>query len=110
MTYDPELGMIIYEHLISETGEPNKKYTYIPDGDYEGLKWKDGKWVHIQKVFDQKTPEGHEPVPDPIRDAKGNIDYSKLNQREPENNGKDESNYGDIKKPQVQKSNVKKKK
>ncbi|MDP4283785.1 MAG: hypothetical protein Q8891_05140 [Bacteroidota bacterium] len=92
LTYDPEMDMIIYEHLISETGEPNKKYTYIPDGDYEGLKWRDGKWVHIQKVFTQKTPEGKEPVPLPIRDAQGNIDESKLSQRMPENAGSETPN------------------
>lgn len=85
LTYDPDEDMIIYEHLISETGEPNKKYTYIPDGDYEGLKWIDGRWVHIQKVFTQVTPEGQEPVPMPIRDAQGNIDYSKLSSRMPDN-------------------------
>lgn len=91
LTFDTEQDMIIYEHLISETGEINKKYTYIPDGDYEGLKWIDGKWVHIQKVFTQTTPEGQEPVPHPIRDAKGTIDESKLSQRTPENESKDES-------------------
>ena len=90
LTYDPDLDMIIYEHMISETGEPNKKYTYVGDGDYEGLKWTDGKWVHIQKIFTQKTEEGKEPVPLPIRDAEGNIDYSKLSQRQPENNDKQE--------------------
>jgi len=84
LTYDNEMDIIIYEHLISETGEPQKKYTYIPDGDYEGLKWKDGKWVHIEKVFNQITPEGHEPVPNPILDEKGNIDESKLSNRMPE--------------------------
>lgn len=78
LTFDPELDMIIFEHLISETGEPEKKYTYIPDGDYEGLKWKDGKWVHINKVFTFMTPEGKEPVPHPILDEKGNIDETKL--------------------------------
>ena len=83
LTYDPEQDMIIYEHLISESGEPQKKYTYIHDGDYEGLKWVDGKWVHIQKVYTQKTEEGHEPVPQPILDAKGNIDESKLSNRMP---------------------------
>lgn len=83
LTYDPDQDMIIYEHLISESGEPQKKYTYIPDGDYEGLVWKDGKWVHIQKVFTQKTPEGQEPVPHPIRDAQGNIDESKLSNKMP---------------------------
>ncbi|MDQ6904104.1 MAG: hypothetical protein M3139_13975 [Bacteroidota bacterium] len=87
LTYDPDQDMIIYEHLISETGEPNKKYTYIPDGDYEGLKWIDGRWVHIQKVFSQKTPEGQEPVPRPIRDAQGNIDDSKLSNRLPQDQG-----------------------
>lgn len=83
LTYDPEQDMIIYEHLISESGEPQKKYTYIPDGDYEGLKWIDGKWVHVQKVYTQKTPEGQEPVPQPILDAKGNIDETKLSNRMP---------------------------
>lgn len=86
LTYDPDQDMIIYEHLISESGEPQKKYTYIPDGDYEGLAWRDGKWVHIQKVFTQKTPEGQEPMPAPIRDANGNIDETKLSNRRPENN------------------------
>lgn len=84
LTFDQDMNMIIYEHLISETGEVQKKYTYIPDGDYEGLKWKDGKWVHIVKVFNQITPEGQEPVPHPILDDKGNIDESKLSKRLPE--------------------------
>lgn len=109
LTYDPEMDMIIYEHLISETGEPNKKYTYIPDGDYEGLKWRDGKWVHIEKVFTQKTPEGKEPVPQPIRDAQGKIDETKLSQRMPENinSGKDQEEVKPIPKAPVKK--VKKK-
>ena len=85
LTYDPDQDMIIYEHLISESGEPQKKYTYIPDGDYEGLTWRDGKWVHIQKVFTQKTPEGQEPLPQPVLDAQGNIDETKLSSRRPEN-------------------------
>ena len=84
LSYDAEMDLIIFEHLVSETGEPKKKYTYIPDGDYEGLKWKDGKWVYIEKIFNQVTPEGKEPVPQPILDSKGNIDESKLSQRKPE--------------------------
>ena len=99
LTYDPDMDMIIYEHLISETGEPNKKYTYIPDGDYEGLKWIDGKWVHIEKVFTQKTAEGQEPVPQPIRDAHGNLDDTKLSNRMPEDQGNDGSTSGEQKVP-----------
>ncbi len=108
LTYDPDMDMIIYEHLISETGEPNKKYTYIPDGDYEGLKWKDGKWVHIQKVFTYKTPEGKEPVPQPIRDTKGTIDETKLSQRMPENDDDNQENRNEVKPPAIQKAPMKK--
>jgi hypothetical protein len=86
------MNMIIYEHLISETGEVQKKYTYIPDGDYEGLEWKNGKWAHIVKVFNQITPEGKEPVPHPILDDKGNIDESKLSNRLPEEPEENDSN------------------
>jgi hypothetical protein len=78
LVYDADQDLIIYEHLISETSEPQKKYTYVGDGDYEGLKWKDGKWNHIDKVFNLQTKEGNEPIPNPIRDANGNIDQSKL--------------------------------
>ncbi|MEO8819910.1 MAG: hypothetical protein ABI267_10020 [Ginsengibacter sp.] len=90
LSYDKNMDLIIYEHLISETGEAQKKYTYIPDGDYEGLKWKDGKWVHIEKIFNQITPEGQEPVPQPILDEKGNIDESKLSQRMPKDQDQSE--------------------
>ncbi len=97
LTYDPEMDMIIYEHLISETGEPNKKYTYIPDGDYEGLKWVDGKWVHVEKVFTQKTAEGQEPVPQPVRDAQGNLDDTKLSTRMPDDQGNPADTSGEEK-------------
>ncbi len=113
LTYDPDMDMIIYEHLISETGEPNKKYTYIPDGDYEGLKWTDGKWVHIEKVFSQKTAEGQEPVPQPIRDAQGNIDDSKLSNRMPESRGNENDSTNELKVPAsktIQPNKIKKKK
>lgn len=78
LNYDNELGMIIFEHLESESNEPTKKWTLIPDGDYEGFKWKNGKWVHINKVFTQVTAEGQEPVPSPVKDAEGNTMEDKL--------------------------------
>ena len=69
LTYDKDLAMIVFEHLESESNEPNKKWTYIPDGDYEGFKWKNGKWVHVDKVFTMVTPDGQAPVPNPLNDA-----------------------------------------
>jgi hypothetical protein len=70
MQYDEEMGLIIYDHLISETEEPTKKHTYIPDGDYEGFKWVDGRWDHIEKVFNFKLKDGEAPVVAPVKGNK----------------------------------------
>ena len=78
LTYDKDLDMIVVEHLVSESGEPKKKWTLVGDGDYEGFKWQSGKWVHVEKVFNVVTPDGQAPVPNPIRDPAGNIDERKL--------------------------------
>lgn len=78
LTYDKELDMIVVEHLISESNEPKKKWTLVGDGDYEGFKWKNGKWVHVEKIFNYVTPLGQEPVPNPIRNQEGVIDENKL--------------------------------
>ena len=83
LTYDDDMDMIILEHLESETGEPQKKWTYIPDGDYEGFKWKNGKWVHIEKVFNQITELGKEPMPAPVKDAQGNTIEENLKDNTP---------------------------
>ena len=84
LTYDKDLDMIIVEHLVSESNEPKKKWTLIGDGDYEGFKWKGGKWVHVEKIFNVVTPDGQAPVPNPIRDPSGNLDENKLKSAEGE--------------------------
>ncbi len=71
MVYDPDLNMIVFDHLISESNEPQKKYTLIPDGDYEGFKWQNGKWVHVDKLFNQALKDGQAPRPQPLFDEKG---------------------------------------
>lgn len=70
LQFDDEMNMILYDHLIPENGETGKRYTYIPDGDYEGFKWKDGKWVHVDKVFTFKLKDGEAPTPVPLGDDK----------------------------------------
>ena len=70
LNYDEELDMIIVEHLISESGKPGVAWTLVGDGDYEGFVWKAGKWIHVDKVFNQATPQGKEPVPVPLDKSK----------------------------------------
>lgn len=88
VNYDPDLNLIIFDHLISETDEPEKPYTFIPDGDSEGFVWKGGKWVHIDKVFDFKLEDGQAPVPDPVRDNQGKNNEEKLQQQSNKNKAK----------------------
>jgi hypothetical protein len=84
LNYDREMDIIVVEHLVSESNEPNKKWTLVGDGDYEGFKWQNGKWIHIEKIFNQVTPLGQEPLPNPVRDANGNLDENKLKDTEAE--------------------------
>lgn len=87
--YDPEQQVIIFDHLISETDEPENKWTYVPDGDYEAFKWKNGQWVHIDKLYDFKLEDGQAPLPDPIRNYRGDNNEEKLKQKTDQNKQKE---------------------
>ncbi len=76
--YDPAMDMIVFDELIPEADEPDKKDTYVPDGDFEGFKWKDGQWVHVQKVFDFKLKDGEFPQDEKILDDSGSPNEQKL--------------------------------
>lgn len=95
--YDPEMDMIVYDNLISETNEPDKKDTYIPDGDFEGFKWKDGQWVHVDKVFDFKLKDGDYPKEKLILDNNGKPDEQKLMDQSIKNQQKSDSTRKPIK-------------
>lgn len=92
VNYIDDLGMILVDHLISETDEPENKWTYVPDGDSEGFKWINGKWVHINKVFNVKLKDGQFPVDDPLYDPLGKPDEKKLKERS-DKNKKNDDNY-----------------
>ncbi|HKG68369.1 MAG TPA: hypothetical protein VKA92_05840 [Segetibacter sp.] len=85
MNYDKDLDMIIYDHLVSESNEPSKPYTMVPDGDYQGFKWQNGKWQQIDKVFDYKLEDGQAPVPAPIKTVNGKSNELKLLQQSEKN-------------------------
>lgn len=85
LKYDEDSKLIIVDHLISETDEPENKWSYVPDGDYEAFKWQNGKWVHIDKLYNYKLEEGQAPVGDPLLDAKGNPDEEKLKTKSDQN-------------------------
>jgi len=95
--------MIIYDHLISETEEPAKKETYIPDGDFEGFKWENGQWVHVDKVFNFKLKNGEFPQDATIKDDNGINDEKKLMEQSEKNIQNAKKKEEQEKKPPVKK-------
>jgi hypothetical protein len=87
VNFDEDANMILVDHLISETDEPELPWTFVPDGDYEGFQWVNGKWQHVDKVFDFKLQDGQAPVPDAVKDAEGKSDELKLSDRSRKNMG-----------------------
>lgn len=78
LNYDPSLDLIVFDHLISETDEPEKKNTYIPDGSYEAFRWQQGRWVYQESVFDFSLQDGQFPIEEQLLDEKGNENEKKL--------------------------------
>lgn len=98
LNYIPDLGLILSDHLISENDEPEKKWTYIPDGDNEAFKWESGKWMHINKAFEFKVDMrgidpylGNPPMGDPLRDKNGNVNQQKLEEKSEKNKAKEKT-------------------
>lgn len=68
LNYDKETDQIIYDHCESQIGDPNKKFTYIPDGSYDALKWDGSLWSLFFDVI-QVMPleQGNAPIIKPIK-------------------------------------------
>jgi hypothetical protein len=81
LNYDPELDLILVEHLVSETNEPEKKYTLIGDADYDAFRWENGMWVFTEKYFNGKEAPREIPVPAPFIE-------NKLDMSDPKDAGK----------------------
>ena len=58
LNYSKDQRMILYDHLIPMDPKQEGMFEfYVPDGSYEGFKYKRGKWLHVEKVFDQTFDE-----------------------------------------------------
>ncbi|HSK12215.1 MAG TPA: hypothetical protein VK907_03315, partial [Phnomibacter sp.] len=85
MNFDDEEGMIIMDYLISETNEPEKRYTLVPGGDYSGLKWNNGAWEYIARLDVEMRGDGNEPQPMLILNEDGSANEAALQKRSDKN-------------------------
>lgn len=89
VNYIEDLEMILVDHLVSESDQPELKWTLVPDGDQEAFKWVNGKWQHIDKIFTFKLEDGQVPVGDPLMDIRGNKNEQKLQEKTNNNKSKE---------------------
>jgi hypothetical protein len=64
MNWDEEHNAILFDDIASQINDPNRKYTYIPTGQYNGLRWSRGKWKFVNNLIpvlelkDGEAPSG----------------------------------------------------
>lgn len=67
MNWDNDMNAIFFDRLISEVNDPNRKYTYVPSGEYDGFKWTGNSWQLVQDLIPVEVREnGQAPTPQPL--------------------------------------------
>ena len=73
MNWDADMNAIYFDRLESDVNDPNRKYTYVPTGQYDGFKWYDGQWNLVENLIPiDVRKDGEAPVPSPIKPKEQN--------------------------------------
>jgi hypothetical protein len=70
LNWDDERKAIYFDRLASEQSDPNRKYTFVPSGQYDGFKWQGDKWqlvkdlIPVLELQDGQAPSGAPTTPE----------------------------------------------
>ena len=69
LNWDNEMNAVYFDKLVSQVNDPNRKYTYVPSGQYDGFKWNGQQWSYVQDLIplDART-DGNAPSPVPVKE------------------------------------------
>lgn len=68
MNWDAELNAIFFDRLASEQNDPNRKYTFVPTGQYDGFRMNDGYWDFVTDLIPVDVlADGKAPAPVPVK-------------------------------------------
>lgn len=62
MNWDDEKKVIVFDDLTSQVNDPNRKYTYVPSGQYNAFMWLNDMWtvrtniIPITELQDNQAP------------------------------------------------------
>lgn len=69
MNWDADFNAIYFDRLVSQMNDPNRKYTFVPSGQYDGFKWKGNKWEFVKNLIPvDNRKDGEAPSPTPLFD------------------------------------------
>jgi hypothetical protein len=66
LNYNPEQKMIVFSHLVPPNDKSaDARFTYLPDGSYDGFRWKGDKWKYVDNVY-KDVIDSRKDVPVPV--------------------------------------------
>lgn len=68
MNWDAEMNAIYFDRLVSEQNDPNRKYTFVPSGQYDGFRWVDESWNYMKDLIPiDILKDGQAPAPTAVK-------------------------------------------
>ena len=65
LNWDDEKKVIIFDDLTSQVNDPNRKYTYVPSGQYNAFMWLNDMWTLRMNIMPiQELQDGQAPTED----------------------------------------------
>jgi hypothetical protein len=64
LNWDDTYNAILFDDIASGINDPNRKYTFVPTGQYNGLRWSDERWklvtnlIPLLELKDGEAPSG----------------------------------------------------
>lgn len=63
LNWSDELKAIYFDHLESTVDDPNRKYTYVPEGQIDGFRWQGDNWRFVNDLIPaQNLMDGQAPI------------------------------------------------
>ncbi len=73
MNWDPEMNAVVFDKLVSDVNDPNRKYTYVPSGEYDGFRWDNDHWAYLRNLIPiDMRKDGEAPAPSPVKGKEEN--------------------------------------
>lgn len=68
LNWDKELNAIFFDRLVSSMNDPNRKYTFVPSGQYDGFRWGSNEhWNFVEDLIPLlQMKDGDAPTPKPV--------------------------------------------